>query len=106
MSGIRITMGRRFSSRIGFTPQSNTLIGGARLTLMTEGETIRRIREAVKQGRLAEPFSPHAVNHAVQIDFAGVFLPKHRVGNPGWKGKPYTELFIQISKRPALYRLK
>jgi hypothetical protein len=68
---------------------------------MLEGrETIRRIREAVKDGRLRHPFSPQEVNTALGIDYAGVFLPKHRVGNPGGN----TVLFIQIER--GLYRLK
>ena len=67
-----------------------------------EGETIRRIRDAVSGGTLAEPFSPRQVNDALGIHWAGNFLPKHRVGNPGGE----TELFVQVSHRPALYRLK
>ncbi len=70
-----------------------------------EGETIKRIRHAVKSGQLSEPFSPATVNAVLGINYAGVFLPKHRVGNPGFKGKPNTELFIQVSSRPALYYL-
>jgi hypothetical protein len=38
------------------------------------------------------------VGKVLGIDFAGVFLPKHRVGNPGNN----TELFRQVSNRPAL----
>ena len=66
-----------------------------------EGETIRRIRDAVSRGRLEEPFSPRDVNDALDIHWAGTFLPKHRTGNPGG----YTELFVRVSRRPALYRL-
>ena len=66
-----------------------------------EGETIRRIRDAVSRGLLEEPFSPRDVNDALGIHWAEAFLPKHRVGNPG----RYTELFVQVSYRPALYRL-
>ena len=66
-----------------------------------EGETIRRIRDAVSRGLLEEPFSPQDVNHALGIHWGGTFLPKHRVGNPGG----YTELFVRVSHRPALYRL-
>ena len=65
-----------------------------------EGETIRRIRDAVGHGLLEEPFSPRDMNSALGIHWAGTFLPKHRVGNPGG----YTELFVQVSHRPALYR--
>lgn len=63
-------------------------------------KTIRRIREAVKNGRLREAFRPVDVNAALGIDYAGVFLPKHRDGNPGGN----TTLFIQIER--GLYRLK
>ena len=66
-----------------------------------EGESIRRIRDAVSRGLLEEPFSPRDVNCALGIHWAGTFLPKHRVGNPG----RYTELFVQVSRHPALYRL-
>ena len=65
------------------------------------GITIRRIRDAVRNGNLEEPFSPKGVNDVLGIDYAGAFLPKHRVGNPGG----YTELFVRVSSRPALYRL-
>jgi hypothetical protein len=47
-----------------------------------ERDTIRRIREAVSIGRLKEPFRAADVNRAPKIDFAGTFLPKHRVGKP------------------------
>ena len=67
-----------------------------------EGKTIKHIREAVLQGKLQEPFSPNDVNTALGIHWAGNFLPKHRVGNPGGD----TELFVQINDRPALYCLK
>ena len=66
-----------------------------------EGQTIRRIREAVAYGLLEEPISPRDVNDVLGIHWGGTFLPKHRVGNPGG----YTELFVQVSSRPALYRL-
>ena len=66
-----------------------------------ERDTIRRIRDAVWRGRLVEPFSPRDVNRELGITWAGTFLPKHRVGNPGG----YTELFERVSSRPALYRL-
>ena len=70
-----------------------------------EGQTIRRIRVVVRNGTLREPFSPKDVNRAIGITFAGVFLPKHRIGNPGQYGRPDTELFEQVSTRPARYRL-
>jgi hypothetical protein len=65
-----------------------------------ERDTIRRIREAVAAGRLGAIFTPGEVNDALGIDWAGTFLPKHRVGNPGG----YTELFIQV--RRGVYRLR
>jgi hypothetical protein len=69
---------------------------------MREGETIPRIRQAVAHGDLGEPFTPKDAGEVLGVDFAGVFLPKHRVGNPGNN----TELFRQVSNRPALYRLR
>ncbi len=69
---------------------------------MREGRTIRAIREAIARGHLREPFGPSEVNRVLGINYAGVFLPKHRAGNPG----DNTELFIQVSHRPALYRLR
>jgi hypothetical protein len=69
---------------------------------MNEKWTIRSIREAVTKRLLSESFGPSDVNKALGIGYAGTFLPKHRVGNPGRN----TELFIQISHRPALYRLR
>lgn len=66
-----------------------------------EGRTIGRIREAVRQGQLVEPFAPQDVNAALGIHWAGTFLPKHRVGNPGG----YTELFVRVNSNPAQYRL-
>jgi hypothetical protein len=67
---------------------------------MIEGQTIRLIREAVAAGRIPKQFRPADVNAALKIPFAGTFLPKHRVGNPGNN----TALFVQISR--GLYRLK
>ncbi len=66
-----------------------------------EGESIRRIRDAVSLGLLEEPFSPRDMNDALAIHWGGTFLPKHRVGNPG----DNTELFVRLSRRPGLYRL-
>jgi hypothetical protein len=65
-----------------------------------ERDTIRRIREAVREGRLIEPFRGGDVDRALGISFVRTFLPKHRVGNPGNN----TELFVQVSR--GLYRLK
>jgi hypothetical protein len=71
--------------------------------MQREGGTIRLIREAVRNGTLKEPFKPADVNRVLNVSFAGNFLPKHRVGNPGIKGKKNTELFVKID--PGLYRL-
>ena len=68
---------------------------------MRYGETIASIVGAVRRGHLSEPFSPDDVNRAVGISFAGVFLPKHRVDNPGHN----TPLFVRVSEHPARYRL-
>ena len=60
---------------------------------MHEGRTIRQIRDAVQHGELEEPFSPRRVNAILGISWGGVFLPKHRVGNPDGN----TELFVRVS---------
>ncbi len=65
-----------------------------------ERETIRRIRELVRNGELKQPFKPADVNAALGIDWAGTFLPKHCVGNPGGN----TELFVRLAR--GLYRFK
>lgn len=65
-----------------------------------ERETIRRIREAVSAGKLQGEFTPAQVNDVLHIHWAGTFLPKHRVGNPGG----FTELFVRVSR--GVYRLK
>lgn len=67
---------------------------------MAERETVRAIRRAVRDSSLAQPFRAADVNRALRIWFAGTFLPKHRVGNPGGN----TEHFIRVA--PGLYRLK
>jgi hypothetical protein len=72
--------------------------------MLRERETIRRIREAIGNGSLKEPFRAADVNRALCIDYAGVFLPKHRVGNSGMKGKKNTEHFVLLER--GLYRLK
>ena len=61
---------------------------------MDDRDTIRRVKEGVAQGTIPHVFKPADVNKALKIDWAGVFLPKHRVGNPGGQ----TELFVQISR--------
>jgi DNA-directed RNA polymerase subunit M/transcription elongation factor TFIIS len=70
------------------------------LSVVAERDTMRRIREAVESGTLVQPFRPADVNRALGIDYAGVFLPKHRVGNPG----KFTQHFVRIER--GLYRLK
>ena len=62
-------------------------------------ETIRRIRAAVRVGKLHEPFKASEVNKLLGIHWAGTFLPKHRVENPGGD----TELFVRVAK--GRYRL-
>jgi hypothetical protein len=44
---------------------------------------MRHTREAIESGTLTQPFPASDVNRATRIDCAGVFLPKHRVGNLG-----------------------
>lgn len=65
-----------------------------------ERKTVRQIQQAVKRGQLPKAFKPLQVNQVLGINWAGTFLPKHRVGNPGG----YTELFVRIAE--GLYRLK
>lgn len=67
---------------------------------LDERDTIRSIRQAVAAGRVPAQFRAADVNHALGIEWAGVFLPKHREGNPGGD----TELFVQIDR--GLYRLR
>jgi hypothetical protein len=65
-----------------------------------ERDTIRQIRQAVTAGKVPHIFKPADVNAALKIDWAGVFLPKHREGNPGDE----TELFVRVGR--GRYRLK
>jgi len=65
-----------------------------------ERKTISAIRRAVADERLPGQFTPGEVNAVLHIKWAGTFLPKHRVGNPGGN----TELFIRV--RAGLYSLK
>ena len=65
-----------------------------------ERGTIRRIRQAIRCGELPRRFTTAQVNLALKIDWANVFLAKHRVCNPGG----HTELFARI--RRGLYSLK
>lgn len=64
-----------------------------------ERKTIRRIREMVRTHNISAEFTPAQINAALGINWAGTFLPKHRVGNTGNN----SELFIRIRK--GLYRL-
>lgn len=63
-----------------------------------ERKTIRRIRGEVQAGKIPAEFTPAQVNATLGISWAGTFLAKHRVGNPGGD----TELFIRVRK--GLYR--
>lgn len=67
----------------------------------TEGAAIRHIFEAVTHDRMAVLFSARDVNGSLGKHWAGTFLSKHRVGNPGGE----SELFVRGSRRPARYRL-
>jgi len=62
--------------------------------------TMKSIRAALGHGALSETFTPADVNRVLRIDWAGTFLPKHRVRNPGG----YTEHFVRVA--PGLYRLR
>jgi DNA mismatch endonuclease (patch repair protein) len=64
-----------------------------------ERDTIAAIRRAVLEYRLRESFTPSEINKLLNINWAGVFLPKHRVGNPA----ALSELFVRI--RRGIYRL-
>ena len=67
-----------------------------------EGRLIQEIRQAVQDGRLAEPFNSADVLRAgvrCTASTPGRFLPKHRVGNPGGN----TELFVRVDT--GKYRL-
>lgn len=63
-------------------------------------ETVTRIREATRTGRLKQPFRAADVNQQLGITYGGVFLPSHRVGDPGKN----TDHFVQVER--GLYRLK
>ena len=67
--------------------------------MRTEGETIGAIREAVRRGRLAQPFRARAVT-AVGIDYAERFLQKHCDDRPDTS---MTWLFDRVGR--GLYRL-
>ena len=65
-----------------------------------ERDTIQRIRHGVRSGAIPQRFRAADVNRVLGIHWAGTFLPKHRLGNPGGT----TELFVQIGR--GLYRLR
>ena len=75
--------------------------GAMRLMAGREGRNIKRIREAVAEGAMAEPFSPADIKRLLGITYANEFLASYRVGNPSCK----PELFIQTCHQPALFRL-
>ena len=64
-----------------------------------ERETIRKIREAVRTGGLSPQFTPADVDKALHIHWAGTFLSKHRIGNPG----KHTGLFVRV--KSGIYML-
>jgi hypothetical protein len=63
-------------------------------------ETMRRIHELARSGKLPSEFTPAMVNQLLGIDWAGTFLPKHSEGNPGG----YTVHFVRIGR--GRYKLK
>ena len=66
-----------------------------------KGWLIRLIREAVRTGKLRQPFRPRdLVALGVQYNTASTFPAKHAVGNHG----DNSELFVRVG--PGLYRLK
>jgi hypothetical protein len=64
-----------------------------------ERETIRKIRNAVRTGGLPHQFTQKDVNKALSIHWAGTFLSKRRIGNPGKQ----TRLFVRV--KSGVYRL-
>jgi len=64
-----------------------------------ERKTILKIREMVRTHKIPTEFTPSQVDAALGINWAGTFLPKHCVGNPGNN----SELFIRVRK--GLYKL-
>jgi hypothetical protein len=63
-------------------------------------ETIRCIKEEVAAGKIPGTFKPADVNKALKIDWAGVFLSKHREGNPGGE----AQLFVRVNR--GTYQLR
>jgi hypothetical protein len=68
--------------------------------MVSARETIRLINEEVASGRIPRTFKPADVNKALKIDWAGVFLPKHREGNPGGE----TEFIVLNDKIQLFFR--
>ena len=65
------------------------------------GGFYREIVEAIKKGKLTEPFTANDVRKACPgwgVNIYNVFLPKHRKGNPG----NASELFERIN--PGEYK--
>ena len=60
-----------------------------------ERETVRKIKEAVRNGTLGEPLTPKEVNRAIGINYAGAFLPKHRLGGPR---PPSEQHFVRVGR--------
>jgi hypothetical protein len=64
-------------------------------------KTFRKFWQAVQSKRLTEPFRVGEAKMATGISWAGNFLAKHRVGNPGDE----TELFVRVGTVPVRYRI-
>jgi len=64
-------------------------------------KTFRRFVEPVETGRLVEPFLIAHARIETGIPWAGNFLAKHRVGNPGGQ----TELFERVETKPVRYSI-
>jgi hypothetical protein len=67
--------------------------------MMGERETMDRIRQAVRQGRLKEPMRGGDLNKVLGISWGGNFLAKHCLGTGS-----STVRFVRVSR--GLYRLK
>lgn len=64
------------------------------------GGKVGALAEAVEFGHILLGVVQGHFDDVLKIHWAGTFLPKHRVGNPGGN----TELFVQVER--GLYRLK
>jgi hypothetical protein len=72
-------------------PERESTAGGLGLDLESrvhDRDTIRGIKHGVLARCILATFKPADVDNALKIQWAGTFLPEHRVGNPGG----YTEL--------------